>query len=237
MTLSGRQLYQLSEDLIRKSHATQEAIRSGTSMMTTQLRVGTFSSIALYLWPSILGELKSDPNIKLNIRTGGSRDILEALLQRDVDVSITVEASATAPLIRHELYSDRYAFYCRRPGIQSKALPDTPLFYMPDASDRDGKSLRQFVSSSGVRFSSLCEMDSFDVITGLVEQGHGVGILPTRVARSGKQGLKKLKLGELDLEFGEHRFYLSYRKDLDLPQKILDRLLLAANVAVKKLNG
>jgi molybdate transport repressor ModE-like protein len=236
-TSAGLQLVSLGEDLLRRTQVVQEQIRMNKSSAPVRLKVGTFSSIAIYLWPKIMKELSAAKEVSLSITTGRSREILEMLLRRDIDIALTVESFTAGPLLKHELYDDQFSFYYYRPKLAHSKWEELPLFYIPDASDASGKELRHYISQQNLNFSEHCELDSFEVIAKFIEKGYGIGILPNRVASSWPHKLYRLTPAKGKSEFGLHRFYLTYRKDLEIPQSVITSVISAAKKAVISTEG
>ncbi len=110
--------------------------------------------------------------------------------------------------------------------------------YIPDAVDCDGISLRQHVYMTKLQPKEIFDLDSFEVIVEFVKKGYGLGILPKRVAANYGKAIKEVRLeGTEKKYFGKHRFFLSYRKDLELTQSLMDLFLDSAIDAVKDMTS
>ena len=239
-TPAGERLAQFCRKLYRELDEVQLQLQDASHPERRKIRFGTFSSIAIYFWPLVQEELKKDDSLSLSISTRRSREILEALMKRDVDIAITVGSLRHADILRHELYHDSYGFYAREGLVSGNLSPEdlrsTTLLYLPDAEDEEGRNLRSHVHRAGLKFKDEYELDSFDVITAFVKKGYGVGILPVKVAQNLGAGLRRVSVPGLGKRsFGDHCFYLSYRKDLGLLQSDLRLIKEAAAVAVTKL--
>jgi LysR family transcriptional regulator, cell division regulator len=215
-------------------HPQEEALR--------KIKVGTFQSIALYFWPLLIDSLTEKSKISLSITTNRSKAIHESLIKREIDIALTVEDLKHEKLIKHELYKDDYAFYCsalwEKNVFKKSDLRELAILYIPDAVDETGKSLMQFVNSWNLLFRDEIELDSLEVISEFVTKGYGIGILPTKVAKSHSKNLKQIRIeGVPNVKFGTHRFFLSYRDDLDIPQSLMRLFLETARKAVLKLNS
>jgi DNA-binding transcriptional LysR family regulator len=160
-------------------------------------------------------------------------------MQKDIDLSITVEGQRMKKLISHKLYKDHYAFYCsseKTEVLDEVALKEMTLFYIPDAKDSKGRSLKDYIDNWGLSFVSVSELDSFEVVAEFIKRNYGVGILPVQVAKTYGSSIKQMKIKNIEASpFGEHSFYLSHREDLDLPDKYIKSILKASQKAVKKM--
>ncbi len=239
-TVAGERLFQFCHRLYRGLEEVQLQIRDAAHPTRRRIRLGTFSSIAIYFWPLLQNELKSDKSLSVSITTRRSREILEALMQREIDIAITVGTLRLPEVVNHKLYHDSYGFYAR-PNLFTKALTEldvkeTTLLYIPDAEDDEGITLRSHIHQSGLRYLEEYEFDSFDVIAAFVKKGYGIGVLPVKVAENMGNDLRRISVPGLGKKsFGDHCFYLSYRRDLELLQSDLLLLKDAALKAVQKL--
>ncbi|MBK8012639.1 MAG: hypothetical protein IPK13_14910 [Deltaproteobacteria bacterium] len=120
----------------------------------------------------------------------------------------------------------------RRHDATAKAV-----LYIPDAVDESGRTLQQHLRCMDLAFRDEMELDAFEVIGELTRLGHGVGVLPTKVAMAFGEALELVRIeGTVEPLFGPHRFFLSYRDDLDLPQSAVDLVVQACQTAVEKLH-
>lgn len=234
-TEAGEKLFQFCRKLYRDLDEVSLALKNEGQKTRHRVRVGTFSSIAIYFWPLIQKSLKNQKELTLSLTTKRSREILEALMKREVDVAITVGTLRAPEVTAHKLYTDSYGFYGKK-GSKFSSPKESTLFYLPDATDDEGKNLRSHVHDFGLRFQEEFELDSFDVIKAFIMRGEGVGILPVKVAQNMGDGLERISLPGLKrASFGSHSFYLSHRLDLEILQRDLTLIKKAAEGAVREL--
>lgn len=241
LTEAGLKLFEFCRKYFREIEELQRSIELPSSIVRKRIKVGTFPSIALYFWPIFIESIKDDTSLSLSITTNRSNAILELLIRREIDIALTVEAINHENLIRHELYEDEYSFYVpsswKRNFLKRRDIHEHAVLYIPDAIDEKGRSLRQFIHSWHLVFRDEFELDSLEIIADFVKRGYGVGILPTKVARTHGDGLRQLKIeGIVPSKFGKHRFFLSYRDDLEIPQSLMEHLLDSAKRATLLLN-
>lgn len=238
LTASGQHLYSFCKKFFQELSDVQFMAKNPRRRAITRVRVGTFQSIAIYFWPLLLKRIKSKPDVSLSIRTDRSHAIIESLMSREIDIALTVEGQQYKELIRHEIYTDEYCTYSsstlKHRKLTEEQLKNMILMYIPDAIDSDGVSLRQHIYMSNLQVKEIFDLDSFEAIAEFVKRGYGLGILPKKVAAKHGKSLKEVQLeGTAKKYFGRHRFFLSYRSDLDLPQSLMDLFLNSANDAVK----
>lgn len=238
-TPAGERLLSFCERFFRELEEVSQFLAHPEKAMPTKIKVGTFQSIAIYFWPLLLDSLKGNRQISLSMRTNRSNTILESLVRKEIDIAVTVEALKHPNIIRHELYRDDYAFYAAKnlslKRVRKQDLSAYNLLYMPDAYDESRKTLRQYVRSWGLEFSDEFEIDSFEVIGEFVRRGIGIGMMPTLVGRSLGSSVEMIRIeGTRTLRFGNHRFFMSYRDDLDIPQSLMNTFLESAKNAVEQ---
>lgn len=240
LTHSGQHLFTFCKKYFKELDDIQFIMKNPKERPITRVRIGTFQSIAIYFWPLLLNQIKKQPDISLSIRTSRSHAIVESLMNREIDIALTVEGQQYKEIIRHELYTDEYCTYVSSNFKPNKVtigqIKDMTLMYIPDAVDCDGISLRQHLYMTNLQLKEVFDMDSFEVIAEFVKRGYGIGILPRKVAASYGKSIKEIRLqGTAKKNFGRHRFFLSYRNDLELPQSLMDLFLNSARDAVRDL--
>jgi len=240
-TDAGEKLLVYCRKYFREMEELQHLLERPDRITPQRIRVGTFHTLALHFWPLLLASFKPDSNISLSITTNRSKAILEALLRKEVDVALTVEAIEHKRLTKHELFKDDFSFYA--PGfwqvsrLSRARLREHAILYIPDAIDEHGRSLRQYLHGWNLVFRDEFALDSLEIVGEFVKNGYGIGILPRRIAKTYGDSLKLIKVeGVSAQKFGTHRFYLSYRDDLDMPQSLMKLLIESAKKAVLALN-
>ena len=240
LTPAGTRLYDFCRTFYEQLDQIQVQILDLEKPVKRKIRIGTFSSIAIYFWPLLMKELTSQSKLSISLSTKRSLENLESLVKKDIDVALTVGTFHQKSIISHELYRDSYNFYVSN-QFSSKKLSDQELkkhvlLYIPDAQDELGKNLRSYLHHWNLSFKEEFELDSFEVIGEFVKKGYGIGILPNRVAKNLGPSVVRIDMNSMSIKnFGEHRFYLSHRNDLELSQMDLDSLKIAAAKAVLKM--
>ncbi|MBT3980276.1 MAG: LysR family transcriptional regulator [Bacteriovoracaceae bacterium] len=240
LTLSGEHLFSFCKKHFQELSDLEALLKKPEMEPVTRLKIGTFQSIAIYFWPYMLNVLKDEPSLSLSIMTNRSDAIINSLIKRDIDLAITVEGKQTPELIRHEIYKDEYCVYAsnkfKYDRLTEKQVEELTLMYIPDAFDCDGLSLRQHLFMTNLNFKEIFEIDSFEVIAEFTKMDYGLGILPRKVAANYGSQLKEVQIrGTAKKRFGTHRFFLSYRNDLDISQSLMSLMLESAHEAVQQI--
>lgn len=232
LTKEGQAAHAFCKNFFSLTHSFVQSL-GPLSNKKSRIRLGTFSSIAIYLWPLVLKEDFSDFDFSLS--TNRSRSILESLFRRELDIAVTVGSISSRNIVKHPLYSDDYSFFAKASSASDKVFEPSlyALNYMAEASDDEGISLQQKVSQSKEKFSSEFYFDSFEVIAQFISNGFGIGILPYRVGQLYPDIIPVTVKG-FTKRFGKHTFYLSYREDLDLPKSLISKILKNSKSAIDK---
>ncbi len=239
LTIAGKKLYDFCVNYFHEIETLEQSILNQNTLnqKLQKIKIGTFPSIAIYLWPKIHNLLISDTTISPAITTGRSYEILELLQKRIVDVSITVGAHNRKGIIQKELYSDSYSFYISKQiKVENDILKNTntyPLFYFPQAEDQNQRTLVQYLRSWNLFFKSESELDSFESIAEFTKLNMGIGLLPNKTACYYKEYIKPIIIKGLPKSFGTHQFFFSYRTDLDIKKSILDSIFKFSQISVK----
>lgn len=241
LTLAGEHLLIFCKKYFQELGEVEFLMKNPKHDPITRIKIGTFQSIAIYYWPYLLELLKSEPNISLSINTNRSSHVVESLINKEIDLALTVEGKQHPKLIRHELYTDEYCICAStkfKPNrITQKQAKDFILMYIPDAMDSEGLNLRRHLYMRNLEFKEVFDLDSFEVIAEFVKKNYGFGILPRKVTTGLRKTVKEIRIdGMAKKAFGKHRFFLTYRNDLDLPQSLMDLFVNAAFKAAKKMS-
>lgn len=209
------------EDLFLKAHK-----KEGRK---EKIKIGTFSSMAMYFGPTLLKKLNSDKKLNASIMTNRSHSLFESLLKRDIDIAISVEPPKHSDIKSVELYQDSYSFYksnnIKIKSLKKNQLENYSLLFMPDAIGVGNKKLSQYVGEFDLNFESEFEFNSLEVIKEYCSKELGIGILPSRVANFYHDEISKITISGTPKFFGKHSFYLSYRLDSDIKSKTIEFIL------------
>lgn len=242
LTEAGELLLAFCKRYFKELEQVEKMMHNPELSSVTRIKVGTYHSIAIYFWPHVMNAIVDDSTLSVSISTDRSDRILEALYRRDIDLALTVESGNLSGIVQHELYRDSYAFYCSRKAEKSllskKDIGKNTIIYIPDAQDKNRKTISQYLFGWDLNFAEEFQLDSFEVIAEFTKRNYGIGILPTKVAENYKDEIQLVKIEDLESTvFGEHRFFLSYREDLSLPQRLMNVFLEASLAAVTQVEA
>jgi DNA-binding transcriptional LysR family regulator len=236
-TDAGQKLLTYAQGILRGAKDVTQILHAKTAGLSGIITVGTYESLAEYLWPDFILELrKSFPFLNLNLKTNAEKDHFRALEDGSVDIVVDAEPKQREGFISWALYTDQFSLFAQR-VVSSKRKNEgegvsRPFIYVPHASDQTGKSLRVIIDHqwSGL-FKEEIQLDSFSTVLRFVMKGVGIGVLPIRLAKqeliNSNIEVFKPKGHKGVFNFGEHRIcatVLDKRRD-DVRLKSLVELL------------
>ena len=218
---SARALKDMADATSQGAHAQEE--------MAGQLTIGTFESLAEYLWPEFLVKAqKQFPRLSLSLKTNSREGHRQELANGTLDLLVDAEPRAHTGLTAWPLYADRFGFYARQTiELSPENARELSLIYVKGVFDEKNTSLEQYLAREGYQFEREYTFDSFTTVKRTAEKGLGVAILPRRLAE--KEGsLKMVKAkGFAKDGFGAHGIYatVSNFREKDIRVKSLISLL------------
>ena len=216
---SGKVLYDFSVLILKNLEDTEERMRAPQTDMSGHLQVGSYESLAEYLWPEFLPLLKkAHPHLKVTIRTSDEFVNQRALEAGQLDLLVDAEPRWIGDFTSWVLYEDRFNFYGKKGSVDlnldPKTIGDLPLVYCPNAFDHENKKILQHLEEQGYFFKEKIELDSFTSVATFAEKGAGLGVMPQRLAasRSDAKKLSHVTMGGFSAKgFGSHSIYATVR--------------------------
>ena len=149
-----------------------------------RFRLGALDSMAATRLPEPLARLyQQHQSVKVELVTGISRTLLDAVLSHELDAAFIADAPANDRLERMVVYKEELVIIAAAnfPQIRSAAdLAHTTLLVFSDGcSYRD--RLTTWFREAGLRPYRLAEMSSYHAILGGVSSGMGAGVIPTPI--------------------------------------------------------
>lgn len=149
-----------------------------------RFRLGALDSMAATRLPEPLARLyQQHQSVKVELVTGISRTLLDAVLSHELDAAFIADVPADDRLERMVVYKEELVIIAAAnfPSIRSAAdLAHTTLLVFSDGcSYRD--RLTTWFREAGIRPYRLAEMSSYHAILGGVSSGMGAGVIPTPI--------------------------------------------------------
>ena len=168
-------------------HDEASALFAGSSAPAGSLRIGSMQTTAALRLPPVLARLhQRHPLIDLQLRTGSTAELLEALAAGALDCVLVSGRPPQPRWQAHEVFVEELVLVAGHPMQDLPAadqLLRTPFLAFPQ-----GCSYRQRVelllASQGVMAARIMEMGTLDAILGCVAAGMGHALLPRAVVEA-----------------------------------------------------
>jgi DNA-binding transcriptional LysR family regulator len=194
LTRTGETLLVHARGIVRAAGEVQSAIDDLEHEPRGRFVLGCHESLAAYFLPGFLPRFfREHPAIEVALWNGNSKNVLEAVVDRRIEVGIVVNPSPHPDCVIVPMFTDRVGLIASaalRDSVASEplALLDrVPLVYVPVLSQVQWILARlpsvRHDGTDAVRRHLTCS--SMELVKSLVIDGAGVGILPRRVAAHG----------------------------------------------------
>jgi DNA-binding transcriptional LysR family regulator len=152
--------------------------------------LGCHESLGGYALPGFMARfLARYPAIELTLRNANSREIEQAVVERQIDLGLVVNPARHPDCVVVELFADRVMFIVsaalqRKAGAsEEELLRSLPMLHVPEL--RQTQYLLGALANRGLEPGAMIPCSSMELVKSLVLDGVGVGILPYRVATHG----------------------------------------------------
>lgn len=176
------------------------------------LQMGTYESIAIYLFPYFLRYLSErQKRLRVSLKTSSSASLMEDLKMSRLDMIVSVNPKTHKSVVSKVLYEDRFEFYSKTPTLDLKSLS---LIGVKKAADAHERNTESYIGEFKLTHFNWIDCQSFETVKALCAEGLGVGILPTRVAAPlvKQKLLSPVKLPRCPASFGPHTVEYSFLK-------------------------
>jgi molybdate transport repressor ModE-like protein len=215
LTSTGQELLRHAHDVLHLVERAEQAILGLETEEAGRFVIGCHESLGAYFLPDfLLHLLETAPRIEVTLWNGTSAAVEDAVLARQVDFGIVVNARAHAELVIVELFRDAVDVFVAAHLLEKSEpralLRDRPLVFAGRVDQC--RSIIEQLAASGLLPSRLLSCGDLELTKSLALAGVGVALLPRRVAAYGQRG----KLARLDpsLPFFPDKISLIYRADL-----------------------
>lgn len=181
LTAAGQRLFGQAQELIHKWDQVLQSVKDEVDQISGVIRLGSHSAVAQYTLPQVLPQfLKKNPEINFILHHGLSRHLTESVVSSLIDVAFVVNPVSHPDLIIKEVAKDRVVVWKSKNCVNGDILILDPV--LMQTQDIIGK-----LAKKGIRFKRVIESSSLEVISQLVSEDVGCGILPERVMKAFSQ--------------------------------------------------
>jgi len=209
LTQAGEHLLSHAERVLADLRNAREGLAELGRWGHGRLRIAAPVTVCQYLLPSVLREFKeSFPHCHLSIEPGDSREVLEAVDQRRVDLAVTLEPEGEDQFEFIPLFSDNMGFVVSplHPWATSGKVTRNEIpkqnFIVYHRRSRTWRMIESYFRNEELVLNAVIELGAMDAIKELVKVGLGISVLATWVARKEllDQSLVSLPVGKRRLQ-------------------------------------
>jgi DNA-binding transcriptional LysR family regulator len=185
LTQGGKQLLAHSKDLIQRWNTIKGQALASIHHVQGTYSIGCHASVALYSLSKALPDiLETHPQLEIKLTHDLSRKVTESVIRMETDLGIAVNPIKHPDLVIRKLCDDEVTFWVGegKRRIQDVRSGEAVLICDPDLLQ--SQSLLKRIKKSGIQYRRLLASSNLEVITKLVTDGAGIGIIPNRVATS-----------------------------------------------------
>ncbi|CAM2007713.1 LysR family transcriptional regulator [Acanthopleuribacter pedis] len=184
LTRAGKALLEHTGNLIQEFQNLSDEIQTDSEEVRGTYTLGVYAMLGTYTLPCFLPQLLMDyPALELRLTHDLSRNIAEAVINRNLDFGIVVNPPAHQDLVIRKLYNDFIGYWTHQQpnGLQDLTGPDSVLWLPPNLRQSEtllGEAKRRgFLKQTRFRYST-----DLGVIHHMIAAGGGAGLLPATIA-------------------------------------------------------
>lgn len=191
LTDAGRYLRQRGQQILALANDSAQDFQQRFREGRPQLRVGLARTLGLAPLPGLFAAYRREcPEVGVEVRSGGSDELLGLLEQFELDVAVVCQRDRWPRALEAQTsFEDAFAVIVPDTGNRDDAQwPKRQLrglgkasWLTIDSKTETGKQLQRWLGDHGLSIEPVMEVDNFDLIVNLVALGMGVSVVPRRV--------------------------------------------------------
>jgi DNA-binding transcriptional LysR family regulator len=230
ITPAGEALLQRSHRVFQDLHETVTAISEKQESLRGTLRLVGGMTVCLYVFPTLLSEVRRvHPNLDLKVTVGSTERSIAMLRSGAGDLgllTLPIDASdlVSVPVLQEELL---VATYPNHPLAMKRRIAPTDLNKQPFILFETGSITRRIVDDFFARerigAEIVMETENVEIIKAMVRSGLGIGIVPWQ-AVAGDVRAKQLFVSRIAGHSLERQFGWLYPKMTRMPRSVSEVL-------------
>jgi LysR family transcriptional regulator, low CO2-responsive transcriptional regulator len=190
LTQAGEQLLQHAEKILDEVERARDSLTSLGKWGRGRLRLGASITACRYIIPAVLREFKeSFPDHAITIEPGDTRDLVDSLLHRRVDLALCIEPAKESQLETHRLFSDELQFIVSavHPWAQSRRVVRAEIprqqYILYSKTSITTALIDDYFREEEMVLNTVIEVGSMEATKELVKLGLGISILAPWIAQ------------------------------------------------------
>lgn len=185
LTQAGKQLFLHSRELLQRWETVKGQALASTNEIQGHYSLGCHPSVAIYSLSGFLPDLlETHPRLEIKLIHDLSRKIAESVIRMETDIGIVVNPVRHPDLMIQKLCDDEVTLWVGegKRRVQDVRSGDAVLICDPELLQT--QDLLKKIKKSGIQYRRILSSSNLEVVTKLVKDGAGIGILPSRVVKS-----------------------------------------------------
>ncbi len=218
LTYAGEILYSYGKRILNLVKEAESTLDDVKNMRMGRLRVGTSTTVGIYLLPEIIGEFRKKFSIDVYFTIGNTAEIEKLIFNNSIDLGI-VEGPVhsrdivVTPYIDDELYlvcskSHRWA---EKKSISPAEIENEDII-MREKGSGTREIFEETMARNNVRYRIKYVLNNTEAIKKAVEANIGVSVISRLAVKKEIRGGRLVKVDIENIRF-ERKFSIIYHKD------------------------
>ncbi len=181
LTDEGKIVFSYAEKIFSLAGEMENTIEDLNSSKSGDLKIGSTPTLAHYMLPNLILKLKeNNPNLKLQLFTGLSREVLGKVLDFEYHVGIIGRVSYPSNIIYKELLNPRLYFITTdemKEKIWLKDLSNYPIIFPEHGSATREYIINEF-QKRNIALNNYIDCENASALKNMVHLGMGGGFFP-----------------------------------------------------------
>jgi DNA-binding transcriptional LysR family regulator len=185
LTQAGKQLLLHTRQLLQDWEHTRSQALASQQEVQGYFTLGCHSLIAMYMVSGFLADLlENHPKLEIHLQHDISRKITEQVINLSIDIGIVVNPLKHPDLIIRKLFTDEVTFWVGKGTREIQNIHSSQAIILCEPELTQTQSLLKKCKKARIVSDRIMTMNSLEVVASLTANGCGIGILPTRAAKS-----------------------------------------------------
>jgi LysR family transcriptional regulator, nitrogen assimilation regulatory protein len=186
-TVAGRRVYELAVSMLRRLDEVKAEIKSLSSGVTGEIRVGLMPTFTRgVLAPALVEFISEFPNVKVSVVEAYSAVLTEGVAAGSLDFAIVPRAPRKDGIRTRWLGTDREMLVCRTgtlPHLKPVCLAELPSLklVLPGSGNARRNSFDNYAELHGLKIATLLDMDAMIATLEFVANSDFATILPETI--------------------------------------------------------
>jgi LysR family transcriptional regulator, transcriptional activator of the cysJI operon len=233
LTPAGSKVYEFADRIFDLYDEMENSVRELTGEISGALTIGTSTTIAEYMLPTLLGQFKANyPDINIRLKVSNTEGIVSMVEHNVIDLGVVEASVSNKNLIVEVCHDDQLVVVCppgHPLGKQDRSVKAEELKAYPFICREEGSGTREvimeYLQQGGIDQAEMnfcLELGSPEALKGAVEAGMGISILSrSTIAKE----LKLHTLEEVQLDPPLSRPFSFVRQRQKFRVRVMEELL------------